>query len=130
WAGRQNKLRDPALQVDAVYQGRTVASAGCLLGRGYMHFHLYGATEAGRDLRGTCIAHVAAAGCGRDQGYKLAHLGGGSDESLLNCKPRFDPSSARRDFYTAKIIHAQTVFSRLSQGLSETRFFPPWRAPV
>lgn len=130
WSGLQNKLGDRSLQVDAVYQGRTVASVWCLLGRDYMHFHLNGATDEGRDLRGTFIAHVAAAEWGRDQGYKLAHLGGGSDESLLNFKQRFDPSSARRDFYTAKIIHDQTVFSRLSQGLSETRFFPPWRAPV
>src|SRR5699024_2266229 len=84
WSGLENELSEHSLQVDAVYQGRTIASVWCLLGRDYMHFHLNGTTDESQDLRGTFIAHLAAAEWGRDQGYELAHLGGGSDESLLN----------------------------------------------
>lgn len=129
WTRLGQQLGPRSLQVEAVYEGRTIASVWCLLGNNTLHFHLNGATDEGRDLRGTFVAHLAAAQWGQDHGFAIGHLGGGAHEALLDFKQRFDPASARRDFSVATLIHDAAEYQRFSAGLPETNFFPPWRDP-
>lgn len=129
WTGLENQLGERSIQVDAIYEGRIIASVWCLLGNDALHFHLNGATDEGRNLRGTFVAHLAAAQWGQEQGYSLGHLGGGANAALLDFKHRFDPATPNRDFYISTLVHDEVGFRQFSTGLPETSFFPPWRNP-
>lgn len=130
WARLQDQLGARSLQVDAVYEGRAIASVWCLLGNDTLHFHLNGASDEGRDLRGTFVAHLAAAQWGQEQGFSVGHLGGGAQEALLDFKQRFDPATPRRDFFIARMVHDADRFRDVAAGLPETQYFPPWRDPA
>lgn len=129
WTALHDKLGEHLLQVDAIYEGQPVSSVLCILGRDMLHFHLNGATDQGRELRGPFAAHVGAAHWGQEHGYTRGHLGGSASESLLDFKSRFDPDTPHRDFYVTQITHDKTQFETLAQGLPATRYFPPWRDP-
>lgn len=129
WARLRDQLGQRSLQVDAIYDGRTIASVWCLIGNDTLHFHLNGASDEGRDLRGTFVAHLAAAQWGKEQGLSVGHLGGGAQEALLDFKQRFDPASPRRDLFIGRLIHDAGRFRELSTGLPQTQYFPPWRDP-
>ena len=129
WNSLQELLREQLVQVDAVYEGRVVASVLNLIGHDYVHFHLNGATEEGRELRGPFVAHLGAAQWAQDRGFTRGNLGVTPDGSLLDFKNRFDPATPPRDLYTSRIVHDETNFRRFSAGLPVTRYFPPWRSP-
>jgi hypothetical protein len=130
WEGLQDRLREHVVQVDAVYEGRVVASVLNIIGPDYVHFHLNGATDEGRELRGPFVAHVGGAQWAQDHGFSRGSLGVTPAGSLLEFKDRFDPATPHRDFYVARIVHDQPNFQKLSAGLPKTRYFPPWRDPT
>lgn len=130
WEGLQEHLRDKLVQIDAVYEGRVVASCLNFLGPDYVHFHLNGATDEGRELRGPFVAHVGGALWAQEHGFSHGNLGVTPAGSLLEFKDRFDPATPHRDFYVARIVHDRPNFQKLSAGLPETRYFPPWRDPA
>lgn len=132
WETLGTKLRNNSLLVEAVYEGKVIASVWCLFTNEYLHFHLSGTTNEGRRLGGAFICRVAAAEWARDAGLRLAHHGGGtkgSGTSLLEWKQRFDESAPLLDFQVAEVIHNEDVYKALSESLPVTSYFPVWRSP-
>lgn len=129
WASLRDLLGKDSLLVEAVYEGRVVAAAWCLVGDDYLHFHLSGTSDEGRRLGGAFVCRVAAAQWGQSVDLTFAHHGGGAS-TLLDWKRKFDESSPLRDFYIAEVVHDKQAFHRLSEGYSTSGFFPPWRNPV
>lgn len=132
WETLGAELRNNSLLVEALYEGRVIASVWCLFTDDFLHFHLSGTTDEGRRLGGAFICRVAAAEWARDAGLRLAHHGGGtkgSDTSLLEWKQRFDESTPLHDFLVADIVHDDEVYKALSAIFPVTDYFPVWRSP-
>ena len=96
----------------------------------FPHAPAWQSTLQGRDLWGPVVAHVATAQWAQEHGFTVGHLGGGSGESLLEFKGRFDPTSQPRDFHIMQLVHDAENYRSLTQGLPETPYFPAWRDPL
>lgn len=132
WSSMRENLRDSSLLVEAVFEDRVIAAAWCLFSDDFIHFHLSGTTDEGRELGGAFVCRVAAAEWARKKGMIQGHFGGGAggaDSSLLDWKRRFDESSPLCDFFIAKVVHSPDQFERLAGATAGQKFFPPWRAP-
>lgn len=132
WASLRDRLGKNSLLVEAVYEDRVVAAVWCLVSENYLHFHLSGTTDEGRQLGGAFICRVAAAQWALEAGKSQAHFGGGvggTGSSLLDWKRRFDESASLLDFSVANVIHDEENFARLADGYPRNGFFPPWRDP-
>lgn len=132
WASLRDRLGKNSLLVEAIYQERVVAAVWCLVSEDYLHFHLSGTTDEGRELGGAFISRVAAAQWARDSGKSQAHFGGGvggAGSSLLDWKRRFDESAELLDFSVANVIHDKEAFATLAKGYPQSGYFPPWRDP-
>lgn len=122
---------DQTLLVEAVFEDKTVAAALCLVTDEYLHFHLSGTSDGGRQLGGAIVCRVAAATWGRNRGLSLAHFGGGlggKESTLLSWKRKFDENLPLLQFSIGKVIHSEERFSYLASKYPETNFFPPWRS--
>ena len=131
WESMVEGLGDQSLLVEAEYQGKTIAAAWCLATEKYLHFHLSGTTDEGRQLGGAFVCRVAAAQWARERGLAFAHFGGGlggTESTLLTWKRKFDENLPLLQFSIGKIVHSEEKFSFLASKYPETNFFPPWRA--
>lgn len=131
WDRIKRGLGDQTLLVEAVFEGKTVAAALCLVSDEYLHFHLSGTSDDGRQLGGAIVCRVAAATWGRERGLSLAHSGGGlggKESTLLSWKRKFDQNLPLLQFSIGKIVHSEEKFSHLASKYPSTNFFPPWRA--
>ena len=110
--------------------GEIVASALCLRGDRWLHYHLGATDDAARDLGASNLLLYTAAVWGREQKLEEFHLGGGAGgrESLFAFKQRFSPEG-RREFWVGKLVHDEDTYRRLS-GQSEIDLdgFFPYRA--
>jgi serine/alanine adding enzyme len=120
------------VRFDALCGGGVVASALCLRGDRWLHYHLGATDDAARDLGASNVLLYTAAVWGQEQGLEEFHLGGGAgakEDSLYAFKERFSPGG-RREFWVGKLVHDEDAYRRLS-GVSEIThegFFPAYRA--
>jgi len=130
WA-KLGELGDRLVRFDAVHGGAVVASALCLRGSRWLHYHLGATAGAARDLGASNLLLYEAALWGQAQGLETFHLGGGAGgrESLFAFKHRFSPEGVR-EFWTGKAVHDEGAYLALS-GATEIDyegFFPAYRA--
>lgn len=120
------------VRFDALCEGDVVASALCLRGDRWLHYHLGATADTARDLGASNLLLYTAAVWGQEQGLEEFHLGGGAgakEDSLFAFKERFSPGS-RREFWVGKLVHDEDAYRRLP-GESEIDlegFFPAYRA--
>ena len=111
-------------------EGAVVASALCLRGDRWLHYHLGATADAARDLGASNLLLYAAALWGQGQGLEEFHLGGGAggEDSLFAFKQRFSPEG-RREFWVGKLVHDEEAYRRLSGGaeIDYDGFFPAYR---
>ena len=132
WDALRDSLGQNTLLVEAIFEGKTIATAWCLFSDNYLHFHLSGTSDEARDLGAAVLCRVEAAKWGKQAGLSLGHFGGGvggADSSLLIWKRKFDESLAPFNFSVANIIHDEDTFKKLEQDFPRSNFFPPWRDP-
>jgi Acetyltransferase (GNAT) domain len=120
------------VQFDAFCGGEVVASALCLRGNRWLHYHLGATDDAARDLGASNLLLYTAAVWGQEQQLEEFHLGGGAgakEDSLLAFKQRFSPEG-RREFWVGKLVHDEEAYRRLSGGteIDYDGFFPAYRA--
>ena len=132
WA-RLEALGDRLLRFDATHEGKVVASALCLRGDRWLHYHLGATADTARDLGASNLLLYTAALWGQAQGLEEFHLGGGAgakEDSLFAFKQRFSPES-RREFWVGKAVHDEGAYSSLSGDaeIDLPGFFPAYRMP-
>jgi Acetyltransferase (GNAT) domain len=129
---RLGGLGDGLVRFDAIAEGDIVASALCLRGDRWLHYHLGATDDPARDLGASNLLLYAAALWGQGQGLQEFHLGGGAGgqkDSLLTFKQRFSPEG-RREFWVGKLMHDEDAYRRLSGDaeIDYDGFFPAYRA--
>lgn len=132
WRALQ-RLGDHLIQFDALHDGEIVASALCLRGDRWLHYHLGATADSARDLGASNLLLYEAARWGQEQGLEEFHLGGGAggkEDTLLAFKQRFSPGG-RREFWVGKAVHDGDAYRRLSGGaeIDFGGFFPAYRVP-
>ena len=98
WEGL-SALRDRLVRFDAVAEGEIVASALCLRGDRWLHYHLGATADSARDFGASNLLLYEAARWGQEQGLEEFHLGGGAgakEDSLFTFKQRFSPEQSSR----------------------------------
>ena len=121
------------VRFDALCGGEVVASALCLRGDRWLHYHLGATDDAARDLGASNLLLYTAAVWAQEQQLDEFHLGGGAggaEDSLYAFKQRFSPDG-RREFWVGKAVHDENAY-RLLSGSAEIDydgFFPAYRAP-
>ena len=129
---RLSDLRDRLVRFDAVAEGEIVASALCLRGDRWLHYHLGATADSARDLGASNLLLYEAARWGQGQGLEEFHLGGGAgakEDSLFAFKQRFSPNG-RREFWVGKLVHDEEAYRRLSGSadIGGAGFFPAYRS--
>ncbi len=131
WA-RLDELGDGLVRFDALSEGEIVASALCMRGDRWLHYHLGATADSARDLGASNLLLYEAAQWGQAQGLEEFHLGGGAgakEDSLYAFKQRFSPEG-RREFWVGKLVHDEGTYRRLSGDaeIDLSGFFPAYRA--
>jgi hypothetical protein len=118
----------------AIREDDVVGGALFLAGQRFAHYHLSGATAAGRELKaGTLLVH-AGAEWAREHGCELLHLGGGTsgEDSLFAFKKSFGGETYTYSFATLVADRARydELLARRDQEDDPPRpgFFPAYRA--
>jgi serine/alanine adding enzyme len=118
----------------AVRKGEVVGAALFLADRRFAHYHLSGATDAGRELKaGTMLVH-AGAEWAAERGCELLHLGGGTSgaDTLFAFKKSFGGETYTYSFATliADRDRYDALVARRDQEDEPPRpaFFPAYRA--
>jgi hypothetical protein len=118
----------------AMLDGEPVGGALFLAGGRFAHYHLSGATDAGRELKaGTLLVH-AGAEWARERGCELLHLGGGTAgaDSLFAFKKSFGGETYTYAFATlvADRDRYDALVARRAEESEPPRpdFFPAYRA--
>ena len=123
-------LGDGLVLFDARHEAETVASALCLRGDRWLHYHLGATDDRARDLGASNLLLYEAAVWAETEGLAEFHLGGGAGgrESLYAFKQRFSPEG-RREFWTGKAVHDEAAYRELSGGapVDYEGFFPAYR---
>jgi Acetyltransferase (GNAT) domain len=125
-------LEGNLVRFDSLADGEVVASALCLRGDRWLHYHLGATANSARDLGASNLLLYTAALWGQTQGLEEFHLGGGAgakEDSLYAFKQRFSPNG-RREFWLGKLVHDEEAYRRLSGGvdIDVAGFFPAYRA--
>ena len=129
---RLTALGDRLVRFDALMGDRAVASALCLRGDRWVHYHLGATADGARDLGASNLLLYEAALWGQEQGYlEEFHLGGGAggkEDSLFAFKQRFSPGG-EREFWVGKAVHDEDAYRRLSgrAEIDDDGFFPAYR---
>jgi hypothetical protein len=122
----------PLVRFDAAIDGEVVASALCLASPPWLHYHLSGTTDAGRETGSSTLVLLEAARWAQQQGYERFHLGGGlggKADSLHHFKARFDPEGLV-EAALGKAIHDEDAYRELSgREAGYDGFFPAYRRP-
>ncbi|HXV58817.1 MAG TPA: GNAT family N-acetyltransferase [Gaiellaceae bacterium] len=125
------RLRGRIVVFDAEHGGQVVASALCLATPPWLHYHLGGTGERGRELGASNLLLYEAACWARERGYERFHLGGGAggrDDSLFSFKRRFDPGGLL-ECAIGKAVHDPEAYERLAGRPADdlAGFFPAYR---
>lgn len=131
---RLMNLGERLVRFDAALDGEVVASALCLRGDRWLHYHLGATHDSARDLGASNLLLYEAAIWGQEQGLEEFHLGGGGgghEDSLYAFKQRFSPDGVR-EFWTGKAVHDEDAYRRLSGGveIDFEGFFPAYRGAM
>lgn len=124
-------LGDRLVVIEARIGGELVASALCLAGPRWLHYHLSATSELGRRIGAANLVLLGAARWGQDRGLEQFHLGGGmggQEDSLLAFKEHFAPGS-RQEMFVGKAVHDIERYLELSgaSSLSFDGYFPAYR---
>lgn len=119
------------VRFDAQVEGEVVASALCLRGDRWLHYHLGATADQARDIGASNLLLYTAAVWGQEQRLEEFHLGGGAgakEDSLFAFKERFSPQG-RREFWVGKLVHDEATYRRLTGGaeVDLAGFFPAYR---
>ena len=119
------------VRFDALAEGEVVASALCLRGDRWLHYHLGATADSARDLGASNLLLYTAAVWAQEQRLEEFHLGGGAggkEDSLFAFKQRFSPEG-RREFWVGKAVHDEDAYRRLAGGadVDYDGFFPTYR---
>jgi hypothetical protein len=133
WDALVRDLRDRLVLVDARMEGAVVASAVCLRGGPWLHYHLSATLDEARRVGASNLLLYETARWAQDQGVKLFHLGGGvggREDSLHVFKRAFDPQAPLRECWIGKAIHDQATYRELAgDGAGLDGYFPAYRVP-
>jgi hypothetical protein len=113
-------------------EGSVLAAALLLMTPPWLHYHLGASTEEGRRVGATVRLFLDVAQAAQEAGFRVFHLGGGlggSADSLLRFKSRFDPEGALLEAAVGKQIHDMTEYRRLTGVVDTPGFFPRYREP-
>jgi hypothetical protein len=120
--------------VEARFGDELAAAALCFATRPWLHYHVSGTSERGREAAAANLVLFDAACWGQNQGLEQFHLGGGAggrEDTLFHFKQRFYPEG-RREASVGKLVHDSEAYLALS-GLPEVRldgYFPAYRRPA
>lgn len=112
--------------------GEVLAAALLFACKPWLHYHLSASTEEGRRQGATTLLLLEVARYAQDDGYEIFHLGGGrggSADSLLRFKTRFDPGGLR-PAALGKQVHDLVAYRRLAGTDSVSGYFPRYRSPT
>jgi serine/alanine adding enzyme len=131
WEALQARVR--LVRADVRRDGELIAA---VLGIGeppWLHYHLGGASEAGRGTGASHLALYGLARWGQENGFATLHLGGGvggREDSLLQYKLRFAPDG-RVGAAIGKAVHDLPAYLRLAgvEAVDWDGFFPAYREP-
>jgi hypothetical protein len=128
---RLTALGGNLVRFDAQCEGEVVASALCLRGDRWLHYHLGATADAARDLGASNLLLYTAAVWAQEQQLEEFHLGGGAgakEDTLFAFKERFSPGH-RREFWVGKLVHDEDAYRRLtgSDDIDLEGFFPAYR---
>jgi serine/alanine adding enzyme len=124
-------LRERIVLAEARFGDELAAAALCFATPPWLHYHVSGTSERGREAAAANLALFEAASWGQKQGLEQFHLGGGAggrEDTLFHFKQRFFPSG-RREASVGKLVHDAEAYRALT-GLPEVRldgYFPAYR---
>lgn len=130
WNVLEEELSESLLLLRATLDGELAAALLMVATHPYLHYHLGASSDAGRRVGASNLCFLAAAQWGQQHGYDMLHLGGGvggSADSLLDFKLRFDPESAPLPLHIGKLIVDHEAYRSLSGSDSTDGFFPAYR---
>lgn len=129
-------LKNGVLEIQAQYEGETVASEIYFITGKVMHAHLLGSNQKFLDVDGGAILEATAARWGKENGFAYIHHGGGrssaEDDPLYKYKKKFGKNT-EFDFYIGKKIwnpeiYNQLVALRKEKGeITNPEYFPKYR---
>jgi hypothetical protein len=131
WRSLESGLRDQIVLVEARNGGELAAAALCFSTPPWLHYHISGTSERGREAAAANLILFEAACWGQSRGFEQFHLGGGAggrEDTLFHFKQRFFPEG-RREAAVGKLVHDPETYCALA-GVSELRldgFFPRYR---
>jgi serine/alanine adding enzyme len=131
WQALAERLRERIVLVEARFGDELAAAALCFATPPWLHYHVSGTSERGREAAAANLVLFEAACWGQSQGLEQFHLGGGAggrEDTLFHFKQRFFPTG-RREASVGKLVHDVETYLVLS-GLPELRldgYFPAYR---
>ena len=133
WEALAAGLRARVVQFDAVLDGESIASALCLSGGPWFHYHLGASLDEARRLGASNLLLYEAGAWAKERGFELFHLGGGvggGADSLLAFKRCFDPEAGLCERWLGKVVHDEEAYRALGgDAASLDGFFPAYRVP-
>jgi len=126
-------FRDNIVLVEAVYQGKTIASGLYFVYNDLIHAHLSGTLANYLSLSPAYVLRYAITLWGKERDYTLIHHGGGTtkrrNDSLYRFKKRFGKNTGF-EFYVGKRIWNQRIYRHLCEQKKvreDMGFFPAYR---
>ncbi len=130
WQTLEASLGESLLLVRATIDDEPAAELLMVATHPFLHYHLGASSEAGRQVGASNLCFLTAAMWGQQHGFDMLHLGGGvggSADSLLDFKLRFDPNSEPLPLHIGKLIVDADAYRNLSGTTSTDGFFPAYR---
>ena len=133
WQNLADGLGERIVLVEARFGDELAAAALCFATSPWLHYHVSGTSERGREAAAANLVLFEAACWGQNQGLEQFHLGGGAggrEDTLFHFKQRFFPDG-RRQASVGKLVHDAEAYRALT-GMPEVRldgYFPAYRRP-
>jgi hypothetical protein len=133
WQALIDGLGDRIVLVEARFGDELAAAALCFATAPWLHYHVSGTSERGREAGAANLVLYEAACWGQRRRLEQFHLGGGAggrEDTLFHFKQRFFPEG-RREAAVGKLVHDEEAYLALS-GLTELDldgYFPAYRKP-
>jgi len=131
WPSLHDGLGPRLLLAEAWSPDRAPLAAALLLeARPWLHYHLGGSTLEGRRVNATVLLFLEVARSAQADGFEVLHLGGGvggSEDSLLRFKQRFDPRGELLEVAVGRQVNDPASYRRLTAGIEDEGFFPAYR---
>jgi GNAT acetyltransferase-like protein len=133
WQALTDGLGERIVLVEARFGEELAAAALCFASAPWLHYHVSGTSERGREAGAANLVLYEAACWGQRHGFEQFHLGGGAggrEDTLFHFKQRFFPEG-RREAGVGKLVHDEEAYLALA-GLPELQldgYFPAYRKP-